>query len=155
MKKYLNLELIMTLLLLLIVAVIAFQGVAVEKLSSRAMQFPMFVFGMCFLFGIIEIVRNVKAVNQQAKAEGEVKRKPVFVNSKNFFVILGMIVAYAALVYLIGFVAATILLGIVYGFYSKYKNKWVVVIVAVCFSVAIYLLFTKVLGTSLPTGLIF
>ena len=51
--------------------------------------------------------------------------------------------------------AATILLCIAYGFYSKYEKKWVVILVAVCFSTAIYLLFTKVLGTSLPTGLIF
>ncbi len=155
MKKYLNIELIMTLVILLIVAVIAFQGMVVEKLSEKALQFPFFVFGMCFVFGTVEIIRNVRDVRKKEKAGQDVTRKPVISDPRKFFTILGMIAVYAVLVYVLGFVAASIILSVVYGLYSGYKKKWVVVVVAICFSFALYLLFTKVLGTSLPRGLIF
>lgn len=154
MKKYFNIELIMTLVILLFIGVLAFQGIVVDDLSDKAMNFPSFVFGVGGILGVAEIIRNVKAVQAVEKRSEVSKRKSVFKNKKNFVQFALMTLAYLVLLYLLGFVIASIIMVISYGLIRGYEKKWVIIVAGVGIILLWYVLFTKMIGVRMLTGVL-
>lgn len=154
MKKYFNIELIMTLVILIFIGVLAFQGTVVEDLSDKAMRFPSFVFSVGGILGVAEIIRNVRSVQAAEKKGQAAKRKPVFKDWKNFTQFVLMTLAYLVLLYLLGFVIASIIMVISYGLLRGYEKKWVIIVAGVGVILLWYVLFTKVIGVRMLTGVL-
>lgn len=86
MKKYLNLEMAVTCIILLYIVVLAGDGYLVSKLSARAMSFPRFIFLLAGVIGVLEIRRIKRATdaNEAKPAEERKKKKPLVEHAGNF-----------------------------------------------------------------------
>jgi Na+/melibiose symporter-like transporter len=156
-KKYLNIEIIMTGIILLGIGILAINGLVVQKLSSRAMAFPIFVFSVAGVVGVLEIIRCVRIVNRSQAhktSEASSKKEVVLENKKNFFEIVVMIVLYFVFMCLVGFIPASLFFSVVYAIRQKYKKIWLFCIVSMLIIVGWYFLFDNLLGVTFPKPLL-
>lgn len=164
MKKYLNLELIMTMVLMAIIGILAIQGVFVEHLSQRSMTFPTFVFSIVAILGVVEITRNVLKTRKKLKTETAPAAKPepeineetgeVCNPRANLIEIIILTAVYCVLLWLVGFVVSSVALVITYGLRRKYKKPWVIVVAGIAIILVWYFLFTRLLGVSIFPGIL-
>lgn len=150
MKKKPSIEMIMALVIMLLTAIMAIDGFVFQDIPPEAAKYPVFVFCVIMAAGVAEIIRCVR---EQKKEEKEAK--PVFENPRNFLVVCGMIVGYGILVWLLGFVIATILFTIGFTCYSRLKHLVLFNGIMALVIVGIYFLFERVLQIFLPVGLLF
>ena len=153
MKKYFNIELIMTLVILAFIGVLALQGAA-DGLSANAMRFPSFVFTVGGILGVAEIIRNVLAVKAEEKSGETKKKKPLFKNKKNLAEFLVLTLVYLVLLYLIGFVLSSIIVVIAYGLRRGFEKKWIIVVAGIGVIALWYVLFAKLIGVKMLTGVL-
>lgn len=153
MKKYLNIELIMTLVILAFIGMLAVQG-QVDGLSANAMRFPSFVFTVGGILGVVEIIRNVSAVRAVEKKGEAAKKKPLFKNKKNLAEFIVLTLAYLVLLYLTGFTIASIIMVIAYGILRGFEKKWIVVVAGIAVILVWYVLFAKVIGVKMLGGVL-
>lgn len=147
-KKKIPFEAVMTIVVLLLVAIMAFDGFAIQKMPSDAAAYPIFLFAVIAIAGVAELL-NVFHKQKEGKEE-----PPVFENRNNFLAVVGMIIGYAVAMWLIGFILSTILFTIVFIARFKIKKAVLVDICAAVVTVAVYLLFEKVLYVFLPSGIL-
>ena len=156
MRKYLTLETVVTLSILLFIGVLAVEGLVVEKLSPKAMAFPGFVFGAAGIIGLFEIIRVVRQINRSEAMEKTEKSVPpaVFKNRRNFIEFVAMTICYFLLMYLLGFLPASIIFCAVYGMRKKYERMGRLIIAAVAVNLLWYLLFSKVFVIRIPNAVL-
>lgn len=158
LKEYLNVEIVMTSLILVFVIVLAADGFFVKKLSSSAMAFPGFVFIAAIVIGLLEIGGNIRSVNKRLRTsenEGNSnQKKPVLDNKKNFIAMCMMLAVYFLLLYLIGFIISSIVFSLMFAIYHRYQRMVLFTGVTVMIVVFWFILFSKFLGVNIPNGLL-
>ena len=147
-KKKIPFEAIMTIVVLGLIAVMAIDGFAVEHMPADAAAYPIFVFVVIALAGVAELV-NIFRRQKAGKEE-----KPVFENRTNFLIATGMIIGYAVVMYLIGFILSSILFTVLFVGKFKMKKPLLVDIGAAAVIVAVYFCFEKLLYIFLPSGIL-
>lgn len=157
MKKYVNLEIVITVIILLYIGVLAFDGFFVSKLSSKAMAFPNFVFLLAGVVGVLELRRSVIAARAEAAKPPEQKteKAPIIDNKNKFFEILILTVVYFSLMFLIGFILSSFIFSVIYAIRQKYEKMWqfcAIMLVIIC---GWYYLFNNMLGVTFPAPLLF
>lgn len=156
MKRYVNLETVVTGIMLLYIGVLAIDGLFVSKLSSKAMAFPRFVFILAGVVGVLELRRCVRSAKaEEAKApEERTKREPIVDNGKKFFEIIALTVMYFVLMFLIGFIPSSFIFSLIYAIRQKYEKMLQFCIIMLVIICAWYYLFNNMLGVSFPTPLL-
>lgn len=152
MRKYLNLEMAMTCVILLYVAILTCDGYFVSKLSARAMSFPRFIFLLAGVIGVLEIIRVKRAVDaDEAKPiEKRKKKKPLVEHAGNFWEIVILTVGYFVFMYLIGFFLSSVLFSVIYAYRHKYPRMVQFSVISIAIVFAWYFLFERMLGVTFP-----
>lgn len=145
-KKKIPFEAIMVLVVLCLIAIMAFDGFVVQDMPSDARSYPIFVFVVIAIAGAVEIANAFRKQNDE--------KEPVFENRANFFLVAGMIIAYAVAMYLIGFVLSTILFVAIFIWKFKMKHALLYDIGAAAVIIAIYFCFKEILYVFLPSGVL-
>ena len=135
-----------------IVAAIAFDGIFIHKLPLEALKYPVFCFLIVFGTCGIEIVRSIR---KQKAEEETVEAEPVHYDLKNFLIMVVMLIVYVILLWLIGFIAASIALTIVFTVLYRLNKPVLVNVIATVVIIAVFFIFGKVLYIFLPQGLLF
>ena len=149
-KKGLSLDAVVALILISVILVLTFEGIAVQHLPKGAMGFPGFVFSVILIVGILELLRIRKT-----QREGHETHENVFVNCGNFMVACGLIIGYLVLMWLVGFILSTIAFTIVFVVKFRYKHVLIFGIAAILAAVGLYYIFKNVMYIHLPDGLLF
>lgn len=147
-KKKIPFEAIMTIVVLGLIAIMAVDGLAIEHMPADAAAYPIFVFAVIALAGAVELV-NIFRRQKAGKEE-----KSIFENRRNFLTATAMIVGYAVVMYLIGFVLSSILFTALFVGKFKMKKPLLVDMGAAAVIVAIYFCFQKLLYIFLPSGIL-
>ena len=152
MRKYLNLEMAVTCVILLYIVVLACDGYFISRLSAKAMSFPRFIFLLAGIVGVLEIRRIKRAVDaEEAKPpEQRKKKKPVLKHAGNFREIVVLTVGYFVFMYLIGFFLSSVLFSVIYAYRHKYARMAQFVVISVVIVFAWYFLFERMLGVNFP-----
>lgn len=156
-KKSLPLDAAVAIALIAIIVLLSFEGFVRQDMPDLAARFPLAVFGIVVLAGIAEVVRSISANKQKAGATtgGKEKTAEQKNHARNFAVISIMIVIYSILMYLVGFIASSILFFIVFVLFFKFKR---IVLFTVCSAIGIvgvYFCFTEFMHIRLPIGELF
>lgn len=148
----------------LIVCLLLFiDGKIIKPISSDAMRFPGVIMIGIVVLSVVEVLTkllNGKDARKQEKetgreeAEVEESGEKLFKNPKNFLIALGMTVAYMGVIYILGFLVASIVFGICFGLVYQYKKKILLVIYSCLVSSLLYLVFSFLLKIKLPNGLL-
>ena len=149
-KKKVSFQVIMGAVMLLITAAIVADGLVFHKLKTDALSYPLFCAMGVALCCIAEIIKGLKSSAKGAKDE-----KPVHKNMKNFLIAVGMFSIYALLMWLFGFIVASIVLTFAFLYVFKSKKILWVGLGASIVIVAIYFSFAKILYIFLPKGVLF
>ena len=152
MRKYLNLEMAVTCVILLYIAVLACDGYFVSRLSAKALAFPRFIFLLAGIIGALEIRRIKRAVDaDEAKPPEQRKKKiPVVKHAGNFREIVIMAIGYFVFMYLIGFFLSSVLFSVIYAHRHKYARMVQFVVISIAIVFAWYFLFERMLGVNFP-----
>lgn len=151
-KKPIPLEVVMAAVIMLLVLALAADGFARQGMPIEAAKYPIFVFCVVIVSGVVEIARCLRAQSSQETGAPE---KKVFENRKNFLVVSGMIIGYVIAMWLLGFMLSTIIFAVLFAWYFKLKHLIVFDIAAVIVIVGLYYCFEKLLYIFLPAGLLF
>lgn len=151
-KKSLPFDAILAIVMMGIMAALAIDGIFIHKLSVEAMKYPLFCFAIVGVACLIEIGRSLQ--NQKVAGE-QAKAKPLYYNKKNFFITVGMLGVYVIVMWLFGFIVASVAMSMAFTWFYKIR-KWVLVnVVTALVVVAIYFIFSNSLYIFLPKGLLF
>ncbi len=153
-RKRIPLDAVMAFVLMVIVLILAVEGVAVQKLPKGALGFPGFVFSVIFIVGCLELYRIWKMQKQEGQ-ERQIKQKDIFYNQKNFMFICGLVFGYLAAMCLAGFVLSTIVFAGAFALVFHYKHPLIFGAVSVIAAIGIYYIFKNVMYIHLPGGLLF
>ena len=149
-KKKLPFQAIMATIMLLITLAIVADGLVFHKLPSDALSYPLFCALGVALCCLVEIFRGLKNYKkEECKAS-----KPLHLNFRNFCIAVGMFAVYALLMYLIGFIAASIILTFAFLYLFKANKALWIGLGAAIVIVGIYFAFAKLLYIFLPKGLL-
>ena len=146
------LETVLAIVVMLIMAALAVDGVFIQKLPVEALKYPLFCFFVVFATCAIEIVRSIR---KQKVIGDKVETKPVHYNKKNFMIMVGLLTAYVILMWLSGFIVSSIALTVVFTLLFKIRRLVLVNIFAAIVVVVIYFVFSNALFIFLPQGLLF
>lgn len=149
-KKGLPLDAVVALTLILIVLVLAFEGLAVQHLPKDAVGFPGFVFSVIAIVGCMELLR----IRRSHGDESQEPPKAVFYNRGNFLVICGLITGYVVFMFLVGFIPSTILFAAVFAVKFRYRHPVLFGAAAVLVTVGVSYIFKNVMYIHLPGGLL-
>ena len=132
-----------------VAVVIMANGLQKVKLGIGPGGFPRFIGFVLILLGAIQLIKVVK--NGLEKPAVHIERKQLLL----FLASVAACFAYVMVVQWLGFLISTILL--LYGMMLLYGNKRYVLcaVITVVFTVAVWLLFTKVFLIFLPAGKLF
>jgi len=160
-KKKLPLEPTVALVLIGIILVLCLEGFVRQDMPALASRFPLAVFGVVILTGIAEFFRSLSAAKKRAeKEEKDGGKKEIFqeklgekkTTRKNFITVSVMVILYSILMYLIGFIAASIALFVAFFHFFNFKR---IVLSGLCAGlciVAVYYCFIDLMHIQLPVG---
>lgn len=151
-QKVLPFEAYISIILMLIVAAIAIDGICIQKLPAEALRYPIFCFIVLFATSAYEIIRDIR---KQKQTHDPSTKKPLYHNKKSFLITVGMLVAYVILMWLFGFIVSSIALTVAFTWYYKTRNLVRTNIVAALVIIGIYFVFSYALYIFLPKGLLF
>lgn len=156
-KNGLPLDAVIALVLMLFVLVLAFEGLAVQKLPEEATGFPVFVFAVIFVVGCLELLRIRRGQKKEHQESQSAQNTPkaVFHNRKNFLVMCGLIIGYIVFMSLVGFILATILFTVVFAVKFHYGHPAIFGVIAVFVTIGLYYIFKNVMYIQLPAGFLF
>lgn len=114
------------------------------------------VLALCAAYKNFRAVRVGAAskMEQETKGEGEGETCAASFTIKRELVAFGFASLYLLLVYLVGFLIATFLLGLFIPYYLGMRRVLPIVIFTMVLLVIVWLVFPLALGLSLPTGLL-
>ncbi len=145
-------EAILSIVIMLIMASMAFDGIFVQGLPMKALKYPLFCFAVVFVTSSIEIVRAVR--KQKTMGVGE-QAKPVHHNLRNYGITTAMLVAYVILMWIFGFIISSVMLTVAFTWYFKVNRLVVVNTAAAVVLIIIYYVFSNALYIFLPKGLLY
>ena len=128
-------------------AVCAFFFLMSRDLKKGARIYPLCIIAILFLLTTGYVVEMLFA----AKKNGEIFEG---FQPKQFFIVLGMLIAYLVGMYFVGFYLATIVLMAASLLYLRVP-KWQILISTIVIIGLVYGAFTMFLGVKLPVGLLF
>jgi putative tricarboxylic transport membrane protein len=160
--KKVNQEMIVSVFLLayfLMITLFAFDYPEEARLFPLALGIPATILCVLVLFAAHRKFRAAHAgaeskTVQKAKGEGEGKTCSASFEIKRELVAFGFALLYLLLVYLVGFLIATFLLGLFIPYFLGMRRALPIVIFTVALVVIVWLVFPLALGLSLPTGLL-
>lgn len=158
-KSILSLEAYVALAIIGIIAILSLEGFVRQDIPALGARFPIVVFSVVVITGLLEVRRCVAARRREnaAKEGSDVAAKPpksVFANRGNFLAISGMIVLYSIVMHLLGFIISSILLFIAFVLYFKFSRVTLFIICSAVATVAVYYCFTELMHVRLPVGLL-
>ena len=158
--KKVNQEMIVSIFLLayfLMITLFALGYPEEARLFPLVLGIPATILCVLVLFAAHRKTRAAKTVTESkamAKGEGEGETCPVSFEMKRELVAFGFALLYLLLVYLVGFLIATFLLGLFIPYFLGMRRALPIVIFTVALEVIVWLVFPMALGLSLPTGLL-
>ena len=156
-KSALPLDAGVAIAIIAIIVILLLEGFVRQDIPDLASRFPLAVFVIVIAIGIAEATRSIlarKKENEALEADPGKKAapKPVFKNFKNFMVISCMIIVYSILMYLIGFIASTIVFSIAFVFFFKFKRVVLFSLCSIVGTVAVNFCFANLMHIRLPVG---
>lgn len=137
----------------LMYAICAYFYIETLKLKADSQTYPKFtiilLFGLTTLY-LVQMLINAKKNGVTSGVEEVFKG----FKAKQFFVLLAAIAAYVALIYVLGFIAATVIFMLAVLLYLRVPALHTVIAVA-ALTLLIYLAFVVFLGVRLPASKLF
>ena len=149
------------LLFILLVAAVS-SGMSLTFGRKEAMLAPLLLSLTIFILGLIELVREVRSKDEKLKpTDDDEDVRPTVVSAageggevRRFFVAFGWIGGYVLAIYILGFLLSSLLLAV--GYLKTHGKSWVLSSTfAICFTIALYLVFEVGFRSQLYRGLIF
>jgi len=122
-------------------------AVQVPEIPDVSRGYPLFLMVVCYAMTIILLLKSVLKLKTEEKEETKVAEQ-----AKIIIPYCVMIFAYLLLMTRIGYIISTVLFIIVSLIYLKLKSKVVMVALAACMTMVLYLVFTNILTVILPRG---
>ncbi len=156
-KNLLSLDACVALAIVGIIGILSAEGFVRQDIPALGARFPIAVFLIVAVTGILEALRCVAQRRRENAAEeegGAKPPKPVFANRGNFLAISGMVVCYGVAMHLLGFIISSILLFTAFVLYFKFSRVALFIVCSVVATVAVYYCFTELMHVRLPVGLL-
>ncbi|WP_337675749.1 tripartite tricarboxylate transporter TctB family protein [Dysosmobacter sp.] len=134
-------------------AVCAFFFLMSRDLKKGARIYPLCIIAILFLLTTGYVVEMLFAAKKNGVTSGIPEIFEGF-QPKQFFIVLGMLIAYLAGMYFVGFYLATIVLMAASLLYLRVP-KWQILVSTIVIIGLVYGAFTMFLGVKLPVGLLF
>ena len=134
-------------------AVCAFFFLMSRDLKKGARIYPLCIIAILFLLTTGYVVEMLFAAKKNGVTSGIPEIFEGF-QPKQFFIVLGMLIAYLIGMYFVGFYLATIVLMAASLLYLRVP-KWQILISTIVIIGLVYGAFTMFLGVKLPVGLLF
>lgn len=147
-KRGLSLDAIIAIIILIITVAFAIDGILIQKLPFDALRYPIF----CMV--VIATTCGIEIFNSCKKNAKTKNKEEVYTNKTNFLLAFAFIIAYAILMWLVGFIISSIALTIAFTLKFKIKHPVPINIGATLVIIGAYFLFSKVLYIFLPKGLL-
>lgn len=157
-KKVLPLDAAVAIILILIVLLLAFEGLAVQRLPKEALGFPVFVFTVIAVVGCLELLRiwKVQKADGQSMREQKIQERKaegsVFYNLGNFLVICSLVLGYLALMWFVGFIVSTIVFAVSFAVKFRFGHPVIFAVMTIFVTVGLYYVFKNVMYIHLPGG---
>lgn len=134
--------------------VLSVVGICYTKtISTNAAKYPMFVLWLIVILGLGLFLKSFIAIRRQEGGLKQEEKQPVL--TKREWGVIGIAIAYAVLLSLVGFIIASLLVFVGLAIYIGYR-KWVVLgIVSVCSVAMIYYVFFEYLNLPYISGSLF
>ncbi len=100
-----------------------------------------------FILGVLQFIFTITAKNESLKK--------LFEDPKRFFTLIVLLIIYVVSIGRIGFNVSTVVFLIISIFFMGYKNHVKNIIISICITVFVYVLFHEMFKISLPEGLFF
>lgn len=133
-------------------AIALFFLVMTRELPKQAQAYPLFIIVLLLGLTTLYVIQMVLAAKKHGIQSGIEDFKGFL--PKQFFPILGMMIAYLVIMYFVGFYIATLLFMVSCLLFLKVK-KWQIFLSTVVILLLVYSAFTLFLGVKLPMGILF
>lgn len=120
-------------------------AVQVPAIPAVSKGYPMFLLAISYLMSIVLIIKGLRKMKNEEKQETEVVKQVKIIGPYCV-----MIAIYLFLMDKIGYIASTIIFMIVSLLYLRFKNKLVMILIAVITTALIYIMFSEFIGVILP-----
>ena len=146
-QRHFSFSAVMAAIVMAIGLAIIVDGVCVQHLPLEALKYPLFCVMVLCLACVVEIIRGITPASKT--------KETIHKNFKNFLITVGMLAAYAVLMWLVGFIFSSIAITLAFTLTFHIRKPIPVNVGAAAVIIAMYFAFSKFLFIFLPKGLLF